>query len=122
MARTSKRRGIQETDGLTLTLELCTIPFTWVEKRKKDDAPRIDKGSIAEAYQRGRGLVGYLHVSVNAQSDFHGYQKACNLPPHKIDQDVKTRWRSAWMMGDQLVFNKPAVLEMDKNSAYKFPG
>ena len=103
------------------SLELCTLPVTWVQKRK-DDTETIPKGSIAEAYAHGRGIVGYLHVSVNAQDDFHKAQAAAGLERHKIDLDVKTRWRTAHNMGEQLVYNKTAVLEMDKKPAYKDPG
>ena len=103
------------------TLELCTIPFTWVEKRK-NVAATIPKGSIAESFGKGRGLVGYLRLSSNAQYDFHKCQKECDLPEEKIDGDVRTRWRSAHAMGDQLVYNKDAVLQMDKNPAYKDAG
>ena len=102
------------------TLELCTLPVTWVQKHQGDET--IPKGSIAEAYGHGRGIVGYLHVSPIAESDFHACQKRCGLPQTKIDLDVKTRWRTAHDMGDQLVYNKPAVLEMDKNAKYKDPG
>ena len=103
------------------TLELCTLPVTWVEKHRGQDAT-IPKGSVAEAYAHGRGIVGYLHVSLNAQSDFHACQKRQQLPETMIDLDVKTRWRTAHNMGEQLVFNKPAITEMDKNPAYKDAG
>ena len=78
--------------------ELCTLPVTWVQKRK-DDTETIPKGSIAEAYAHGRGIVGYLHVSVNAQDDFHEAQATAGLEQHNIDLDVKTRWRTAHNMG-----------------------
>ena len=103
------------------TLELCTLPVTWVQKRS-DGTVAIPKGSVAEAYAHGRGIVGYLRVSVNAEDDFHRCQKAAGLEQTKIDMDVKTRWRSAHSMGSQLVYNKPAILEMDKNPAYRDPG
>ena len=103
------------------TMELCTLPVTWVQKHRGQDAT-IPKGSVAEAYAHGRGIVGYLHVSVNAQSDFHDCQKRQQLPQVQIDLDVKTRWRTAHNMGEQLVFNKPAITEMDKNPAYRDPG
>ena len=103
------------------TLELCTLPVTWVQKRK-DDTESIPKGSVAEAYAHGRGIVGYLHVSPNAEADFHDCQRRSGLEQNKIDLDVKTRWRTAHNMGSQLVYNKPAILEMDKNPAYKDPG
>jgi hypothetical protein len=102
------------------TLELCTLPVTWVQKHQGDET--IPKGSIAEAYGHGRGIVGYLHVSPIAESDFHACQKRCGLPQTNIDLDVKTRWRTAHDMGEQLVYNKRAVLEMDKNAKYKDPG
>jgi hypothetical protein len=103
------------------TLELCTLPVTWVQKRL-DGTETIPAGSVAEAYAHGRGIVGYLHVSVNAEDDFHGCQKKAGLKQTKIDLDVKTRWRTAHNMGEQLVYNKPAILEMDKNPAYRDPG
>lgn len=103
------------------TLELCTLPVTWVHKRL-DGNTSIPAGSIAEAYAHGRGIVGYLHVSVNAAEDFRRCQRAAGLAQTKIDLDVKTRWRSAHNMGSQLVYNKPAILEMDKNPSYKDPG
>ena len=102
------------------TLELCTLPVTWVQKHQGVES--IPAGSIAEAYAHGRGIVGYLHVSPTAESDFHACQKKVGLAQTQIDQDVKTRWRTAYMMGEQLTYNKPAVLEMDKNPAYKDPG
>eukprot|EP00966_Prymnesium_polylepis_P154681 3571590-Prymnesium_polylepis.1 len=49
-------------------------------------------------------------------------QKRVGLEEETIDQDVKTRWRTAHNMGDQLVYNKTAVLEMDKNPKYKEAG
>ena len=104
------------------SLELCTLPVTWVEKRKKDDAPRIEKGSVPEAYAHGRGIVGFLHVSTNATTDFHAAQKLHNLVETTIDLDVKTRWRTAHDMGEQLLYNKAAILEMDKNPSYKDAG
>jgi hypothetical protein len=103
------------------TLELCTLPVTYVQKRA-DGTTNIPVGSVAEAYAHGRGIVGYLHVSVNAEDDFHKCQKKAGLDQTKIDLDVKTRWRTAHAMGSQLVHNKPAILEMDKNPAYKDPG
>jgi hypothetical protein len=103
------------------TLELCTLPVTWVQKRK-DNLESIPKGSVAEAFAHGRGIVGYLHVSPGAEDDFHAFQKKAGLSQTRIDLDVKTRWRTAHNMGEQLVHNKPAILEMDKNPAYKDPG
>ena len=103
------------------TLELCTLPVTWVQKHQGESAA-VPKGSVAEAYAHGRGIVGYLHVSVNAQHDFHQCQKRQKLPQTMVDLDVKTRWRTAHNMGEQLVFNKPAITEMDKNLAYKDAG
>ena len=102
------------------TLELCTLPVTWVQKHAGGET--IPKDSVPEAYAHGRGIVGYLHVSTTAEADFHACQKKCGLAQTKIEQDVKTRWRTAHNMGEQLVFNKSAVLEMDKNPAYKDPG
>ena len=55
--------------------------------------------------------------STNAQHDFHQCQERAGLQQHKIDQDCPTRWRGSHMMADQLVYNKPAVLEMDKDPA-----
>ena len=101
------------------TIELCTLPFTYVERRKE---AKIAKGSVAESFAKGRGLVGYLHLSSNAQKDFHTCQKRVGLPENSIDQDVKTRWRTAHNMADQLVFNQSAVLEMDKDPQYKDAG
>ena len=60
--------------------------------------------------------------STNAQHDFHQCQERAGLQQHKIDQDCPTRWRGSHMMADQLVYNKPAVLEMDKDPAYKESG
>ena len=101
------------------TLELCTIPFTWVEKNKgKDVTP--PKGSIAESYAKARGIVGYLHHSTIGEHDFHVCQLRVGVEPTKIDQDVKTRWRSSYSMGNQVVYNKMAILEMDKE--HKDPG
>ena len=60
----------------------------------KDVAP--EKGSVAEAYAHGRGIVGYLHVSVNALHDFHQCQKACDLPRigHTVSLIARLRARS----------------------------
>ena len=102
------------------TMELCTLPVTWQQKHQ--GAETIPAGSIAEAYAHGRGIVGYLHVSPTALSDFHACQKKVGLAQTQIELDVKTRWRTAHNMGDQLIFNKAAALEMDKNPAYKDPG
>lgn len=44
------------------SLELCTLPFTWVQKRKGEPDKPV-KGSVAESYSKGRGCVGYLHAS-----------------------------------------------------------
>ena len=63
-----------------------------------------------------------FHHSTIAESDFHACQERIGLQPTKIDQDVRTRWRSSHSMAEQLVYNKEAVLEMDKNPAYKDPG
>ena len=104
------------------TTELVTLPFTWAPVKKKEMVATIPKGSVAESFAKGRGIVGFLHVSPNAEADFHTHQKACGLPENKIDQDVKTRWRTAHGMGKQLVFNKQAVLRMDAMPAYKDPG
>ena len=102
------------------TMELCTLPVTWQQKHQ--GAETIPAGSIAEAYAHERGIVGYLHVSPTALSDFHACQKKVGLAQTQIELDVKTRWRTAHNMGDQLIFNKAAALEMDKNPAYKDPG
>ena len=83
------------------TLELCTLPVTWVQSRKHE-SERIPVGGVAEAYAHGRGIVGYLHVSVNAEDDFHNCQERAGLEQTKIDLDVKTRWRTAHDMGAQL--------------------
>ena len=104
------------------TVELCTIPFTFVTKNKKGEEARIEKGSVSESYSKARGLVGYLHHSTIGEADFHACQKRVGLAEDKIDQDVRTRWRSSHDMGDQIVYNMSAVLEMDKNPAYKDPG
>ena len=104
------------------TLELCTLPFTYVQKHKNGQDTVIPKGSIAESFSKGRGLVGYLHHSTIGMSDFHACQKRVGLEEVKIDQDVKTRWRTAHNLGDQLVYNRTAVLEMDKDPKYKVAG
>ena len=104
------------------TLELCTIPFTWVQKRKKDTDAKIEKGSVAESFAKGRGIVGYLHLSVNALDDFHGAQKTLGLPQTQIELDCATRWRSAHSMAAQLQYNKEAVLLVDKLPAYRDVG
>ena len=105
------------------TLELCTLPVTWVKKQSKTgEDGAVRKGSIAEAYAHGRGLVGYLHVSPKAEADFHKAQEVCGLAQTTIDLDVRTRWRTAHSMGDQLFYNRQAFLEMDKNPSYKDPG
>ena len=104
------------------TLELCTIPFTWTAKRKEGVTETAPKGSVQESFAKARGLVGYLHVSTNALYDFHQCQKECDLKEQQVDQDVRTRWRSSHAMADQLVYNKAAVLEMDKKPAYKDAG
>jgi hypothetical protein len=103
------------------TLELCTLPITWVKKHATGHEA-VRSGSIAEAYAHGRGIVGFLHVSPKAEADFHKAQDAHDLAQTKIDLDVRTRWRTAHDMGDQLQHNKPAILEMDKNPSYKDPG
>ena len=103
------------------TLELCTLPVTWVQKHA-DGSGTIPQDSVAEAYAHGRGIVGYLHLSATAESDFHACQRRVGLAETQIELDVKTRWRTAHNMGEQLVYNKAAVLEMDKNTAYKDPG
>ena len=104
------------------TLELCTIPFTWVQKRKKDTEPKIEKGSVQESFAKARGIVGYLHLSVNCLDDFHTAQESVNLPQNQIELDCPTRWRSAHAMASQFVYNKDAVLELDKHPAYRDPG
>jgi hypothetical protein len=96
-------------------------PSTWVQKHA-NGSDVIPKDSVAEAYAHGRGIVGYLHLSPTAEADFHACQQACGLAQTQIDQDVKTRWRTAHKMGQQLFYNKLAVLEMDKNPGYKDPG
>ena len=96
-------------------------PSTWVQKHA-NGSDVIPKDSVAEAYAHGRGIVGYLHLSPTAEADFHACQQACGLAQTQIDQDVKTRWRTAHKMGQQLFYNQLAVLEMDKNPGYKDPG
>jgi len=85
------------------------------------DTP-IPRGSVAESFAKGRGLVGYLHHSTIGLFDFHACQKRVGLEEDSIDMDVKTRWRTAHNMGDELTYNKSAVLEMDKDPKYKDPG
>jgi len=104
------------------TIELAAIPFTHVEKKKNGAASSISKGSVAESYSKARGLVGYLHHSTIGLADFHACQSRVGLEQRSIEQDVVTRWRSSHAMGDDLVYNKSAVLEMDKNPKYKEPG
>ena len=104
------------------TLELATLPVTWIVKKKNGELGSIPKGSVAEAFARARALVGYLHVSAKATDDLHKAQRKCGLPERTIDQDVRTRWRSAHDMARQLVSNKAAIFEMDKNPSYKVPG
>ena len=91
-------------------------------KKHKGQDDKIHPGSIAEAYAHGRGLVGYLRVSPNAAHDFREAQAKCQLPQVTINQDVKTRWRTAHDMGQQLCTNKAAIMELDKNPSYKTPG
>ena len=76
------------------TVELCTIPFTYVAKNKKGEESSIPKGSVQESYAKGRGLVGYLHHSTIGKADFHVCQKRVGLEETNIDQDVITRWRA----------------------------
>ena len=104
------------------TIELTTLPFTYVQKHANGKDSAIPKGSVAESFAKGRGIVGYLHHSTIGLSDFHACQKRVGLEEETIDQDVKTRWRTAHNMGDQLVYNKSAVLEMDKDPKYKEAG
>ena len=104
------------------TIELCTLPFTYAQKHKNGSEAPVPVGSVAASFVKGRGLVGYLHHSTIGLSDFHACQKRVGLEEEAIDQDVKTRWRTAHNMGEQLVYNKPAVLEMDKNPKYKEAG
>ena len=104
------------------TIELCTLPFTYMNKRPNGQDLAIPKGSVAESFAHGRGLVGYLHHSTIGLADFHACQKRVGLPELTIEQDVKTRWRTAHNMGDQLIYNKSAVLEMDKDPKYKVAG
>ena len=56
------------------TIELCTLPFTYVHKRANGTDLAIPKGSVAESFSKGRGLVGYLHHSTIGLSDFHACQ------------------------------------------------
>ena len=104
------------------TIELTTLPFTYIQKHANGKDSAIPKGSVAESFAKGRGIVGYLHHSTIGLSDFHACQKRVGLEEETIDQDVKTRWRTAHNMGDQLVYNKSAVLEMDKDPKYKEAG
>jgi hypothetical protein len=106
------------------TLELCTLPITHTMKKMKDKDQLADpiRGSVQESFTKARGIVGYLHHSTIAESDFHACQQRVGLEQTKIDQDVRTRWRTSHSMAEQLVYNKEAVLEMDKNPAYKNPG
>ena len=78
---------------------------------------------VREQQYGNRYQVLYIPpLSTIAESDFHACQERIGLQPTKIDQDVRTRWRSSHSMAEQLVYNKEAVLEMDKNPAYKDPG
>ncbi|KOO30194.1 zinc finger bed domain-containing protein 1-like protein [Chrysochromulina tobinii] len=104
------------------TIELCTLPFTYVQKHKNGNDLAIPKGSVAESFSKARGLVGYLHHSTIGLSDFHVCQKRVGLEMTTIDQDVKTRWRTAHNMADELTYNKSAVQEMDKDPKYKEAG
>ena len=104
------------------TLELCTIPFTWKQKRKLDTDPKPERGSVAESFAKGRGIVGYLHLSVNCLDDFHGAQKRVGLPENQVELDCPTRWRTAFKMGSQLIYNKEAILLVDKMPAYRDVG
>ena len=101
------------------TFELATLPVTYVQKSQEASIPQ---GSVAEAFAHGHGIVGYLHVSPNAEYDFHAAQAAHGLPQTKVDQDVKTRWHTAHGMAAQLCYNKITILEMDKNPTYKKAG
>ena len=103
------------------TLELCTIPFTFTKKDDRGERT-AERGSVAESYSKARGLVGFLHRSLIGEGDFHACQERVGLPETSIDQDVRTRWRSSHNMGEQLLNNKSAVLEMDKNPAHSKPG
>tara|TARA_B110000027_G_scaffold129065_1_gene150191 strand:- start:176 stop:1351 length:1176 start_codon:yes stop_codon:yes gene_type:complete len=62
------------------------------------------------------------HCFFSGLADFHTCQKRVGLAENSIPQDVKTRWRTAYQMAEAIVYNKSAVLEMDKDPKYKDPG
>ena len=82
-------------------------------------SPRV---ALLKATRRHAVLVGYLHHSTIGLADFHACQSRVGLEQRSVEQDVVTRWRSSHAMGDDLVYNKSAVFEMDKNPKYKEPG
>ena len=65
------------------TIELCTLPFTYLEKRKGGKVS-IPKGSVAESFSKSRGLVGYLHSSTIGLSDFHACKHELAWPKIRL--------------------------------------
>ena len=71
-------------------------------------------GSIQHSFAKARGIVGSLHQhSLIAESCFHDCQRNVGLPENKIDQDVRTRWRSSYKMAEPVVYNKCIILEIN---------
>ena len=108
-------------------MELCTLPVTWVQKHRGQDAtiPKGKRGRGICPWARNRGLparVGECSVRLPRLPE------AAAAPTGPVSRLTWTSkpagasWRTAHNMGEQLVFNKPAITEMDKNPAYWDPG
>ena len=53
------------------TIELCTLPFTYVQKRANGTDLAIPRGSVAESFSKGRGLVGSSRARPDVRVRLH---------------------------------------------------
>lgn len=65
--------------------------------------------SVESVIKKARKIVTHFKHSEQACRKFCDCQKSCDLPEHKLLQDVETRWNSTYIMLERLVEQRKAV-------------
>ncbi|KAJ8353287.1 hypothetical protein SKAU_G00208540 [Synaphobranchus kaupii] len=69
----------------------------------------LSQRAVSDAVASGRQIVGHFKHSPLAYSRLQDIQLEMNMPPKRLQQDVKTRWNSTYYMIESLVEQKRAL-------------
>jgi hypothetical protein len=89
--------GVQDMGCVAHTLQLVIHDALFIQT------------SVESLIKKARKIVTHFKHSEQACRKFGDCQKSCDLPEHKLLQDVETRWNSTYIMLERLVEQRRAV-------------